>query len=170
MKENCFKGGFYAKAFTLIELLVVVLIIGILAAVAVPQYKRAVEKSHIVEAVANLRAIANAHQVYYLSTGEYLDANSIGNLDIEIPGAIIDSGENKNRIQTKDWLYSPTNTQGHKLWALAQRTPYGVYTPQKHYYLYIHVGDSERIHCVAYDAAPDVEKKLCADIEANGTL
>ena len=82
MKESCFKGRFCSKGgFTLIELLVVVLIIGILATVAVPQYQKATEKARFVQAVASMNALHKACEVYYLANGAY--PTNLSQLDID---------------------------------------------------------------------------------------
>ena len=71
------------QAFTLIELLVVVLIIGILAAIAVPQYQKAVLKSRLHTGMPIVESLYQAQQVYYLTHGDF--ATDVDALDISIP-------------------------------------------------------------------------------------
>ena len=72
------------RGFTLIELLVAVLIIGILAAVAVSQYKKAVLKTKMTQTFISGKAYLQAQRVYRLATGEYADANNAKKLDIQV--------------------------------------------------------------------------------------
>ena len=71
------------KAFTLIELLVVVLIIGILAAVALPQYQKAVEKSRAAQAFTLLKSVGQAAVSFRLANGGFPE--SFDELSVEIP-------------------------------------------------------------------------------------
>ena len=73
------------SGFTLIELLVVVLIIGILAAMALPQYFKAVERSRMGEAVTLMANIAQAQQRKYLQINKY--TKDFRGLDVAPKGA-----------------------------------------------------------------------------------
>ena len=97
------------KAFTLIELLVVVLIIGILAAVALPQYTKAVEKARSTEAISMIATLEKAVDRFVLEngqqTGYFLPTSDAANpslsLDIDVPCKAGESG-----CETKYFAYN----------------------------------------------------------------
>ncbi len=71
------------KGFTLIEMLVVVLIIGILATIALPQYQRSIERARATQARQTLLTIAEAEHAYFLQNREY--ARDFNRLGIKLP-------------------------------------------------------------------------------------
>ena len=72
--------------FTLVELAVVIVIIGVLAAFAVPRFRSAVERSKASEAFTYLSSFRAAQEVYHARMAEYADANAVtaGVLDFEM--------------------------------------------------------------------------------------
>ncbi len=99
------------QGFTLIELLVVVLIIGILAAVAVSQYQKAVQKTRAVEAITTMDSFKKAMQLYILRNG--IPANEDDRIAFtgEVKSDVLDMNiscirEQEDSCFTKYWEYA----------------------------------------------------------------
>ena len=139
------------NGFTLIELLVVVLIIGILAAVAVPQYQKAVEKSRATEALTLLKALRDQQAVCFLEYGVGSDhcmtaEELFSSAALEISGepdsgCVEDYGLMSCGPSTKDFSYVIDRMD-----IFAVRKPWWT-----KYYLIYSYPDSQNISCVNKD-------------------
>lgn len=147
--------------FTLIELLVVVLIIGILASVALPQYQVAVEKSRAGSLMPSLRTIKNALEVYRLANGEY-PPDRIGGLDISLPGCTEDEAGGEYRCENTYYNYEggPTKTDDY---VDAKAAPYGQpYSVNLRMYLdHARGANRGKIFCIPGNKSTTLGPKIC---------
>lgn len=155
------------KAFTLIELLVVVLIIGILAAVAIPRYEESVERQIMQEAILNLRALDRAQDIFLLQNGREASSDEIIKLDVTIPGVIGATSLGDNRITTDWYIYSPGDDNGGTNRAVAHRLPLDNGNSSR-YYLFIN--ENGELDCSTNNSSSSIQRKLCNIVHNEGHI
>jgi prepilin-type N-terminal cleavage/methylation domain-containing protein len=143
------------KGFTLIELLVVVLIIGILAAVALPKYRVSVEKSRAAEGFIMLKALYQAQVAYMLETGGDIGAQSFDELAVEVPGNVLgpsgQSARKKNGATFQFQIGSTATSEDlgngylNRAMRLPSATKYAIMTSQTAWYCCWYAAEYEQI-------------------------
>ncbi len=157
-----------SQGFTLIELLVVVVIIGILAAIALPQYQRVKEKSIMAEAVMIVKAIADAQQRFYMINNRYANCTELDKLDIDLSGSDNCTYLDICRCrETNNFIYLPSNQSGTSI-------SQSFRTPLFKYYIQILPENPNQITC-GYSGKMDyqpsqIQKELCTKLNTYGHL
>ena len=167
------------QAFTLIELLVVVLIIGILAAVAMPQYQKAVEKARAAEAITLLNSIQKGIDAWVRANGNISSAVFIGCvdtndgkcglLDVDVENALTCNRDGMQVYCHSKYFYYDANCDDGICNAYASRHKNGDLTEQEHYTLYMSSSSGEwEKNCYYYGDTPAYAKSLCKGLESQG--
>jgi prepilin-type N-terminal cleavage/methylation domain-containing protein len=96
------------KGFTLLELLIVVIIVGILASIAIPQFLNAVEKGRVAKAKNALGLIAHAQKMYRAEMDTYvsIDPNDINGSSGGGSTTLGDFVELTAVDEDQDWVYT----------------------------------------------------------------
>ena len=143
--------------FTLAEILIAVLIVGVLTAMAVPWYKKAIEKSKITSALSILQAVSKSEHTWYLVNNRY--TNDFADLDIHL----IDKDGNKVEQDSFDNINYTFTLQDDNIKAERNNNEYTIYK----FYEEPNIYCLPRDHYICQQFAWDVNQKLCKDIEAS---
>ena len=165
------------RGFTLIELLVVVLIIGILSAIALPQYRKAVFRTRMTEVLVNWDIIKKAVQIAglneYYGSGTYLPrVLQVAGFDLnggtwEAQGA----GWDDRYYSMSNWYWDCSYSYGYpfpKPYVHCGITPKGANTGSVYrIHLYYTVGGEERKQCT-YKSNDSAQKAVCDSLKGDG--
>lgn len=99
--------GIFGKGFTLMELMVVVIIVGVIAAFAIPNYSKSVQKAHERDMLVHLTSIHAANLLYRSYDGDYWDT---GGADQDL--AAINSTLSINIIANSGTTYNYNSADG----------------------------------------------------------
>ena len=133
------------KAFTLVELLVVILVIGIIAAIAYPQYQRATYKAIDAKLRLAFHDIAKAQNFYYSITGAYGNTGDEEKIDAPYPV------ENNRFIIGDGFSCKLASSGGPILTCSLSNPPCLIY-----YYIY-----NNHINCFTYSTSNFKADKFC---------
>ena len=161
---------FNQKGFTLIELLVVVLIIGILAAITVPQYQYAVLKSEYHTLMNMTKAVKDAQEVFFLANGKY--ATHFSELDISVPdNAIIEDFQLKASSGKFVSREAMVFNEGKNIISLDNDQVHGLMFRNNDYYMDYNLRldnknmwNGARAICVSWAEAGNIGQKLCKNL------
>ena len=99
------------KGFTLIELLIVVVIIGILAAIAIPKFANTKEKAYLASMKSDLRNMATTQEAYFADFQVYVSgsASNVGGSTASINGFVPSAGVSVTAAATGGTGWSTTS-------------------------------------------------------------
>lgn len=114
---NCVRKN-KKRSMTLLEIIIIIIIIGILAALGLPNFEKGIERARVKEAIVNLRLIAAAERNFRLETGSYYSSGNIDDINTNL----------KLQLDEDNWDYSISSTGANNFTATADRQGTGTYS------------------------------------------